>query len=690
MDVNYEAQDNDNDADDMTDEELVRRIHGFFDRAVDGDRESRAQRLEDLRFCALSDQWPSWAKRDRMTPGRERPMLVVNRSKQFVQRAVNQYLEAMPQIKVRPVDDDADPDTAKALEEIVRFVQQRSKSEQCYGMAIEPAIREGIGYCRVTTKYTDDNGFDQEIVILPIPNPYSVYFDPTSILPDGSDARACIIADDMSREEFERQYGKEIDTGSFDFIGAGDSRGWNEKNSVRVAEYYELDTDVVGELLMLQDGSIVDSSQVQADIPDEYVVNRRKIEKTVCQWYKIAGSTILERSEIPCSMLPVVRFAGQQVIADGKVYWHGMTRDLRSSQIQYNYQQSAMTELVGLQPLAPWIAAKGQIEDNETEWSQANRVPFSVLTYKPVTVAGNLVGPPDRTPFAQIPNGAFNLLQLAIDDMKAVTGQWNASQGSADENDQSGKAILAQQRQGDMSLAHYAIHANQAIEQLGRIIIDMIPRVYTRPTLFRILGEDGEVNQVAIDPTQPQPKQQPPEGLSKGVEAIYNPGMGKYDVAVSTGPSFATRRAESAAMLMDLAGRYPPLMQMAGDLVVSSLDSPVADKIAERLRPPGAQGDEPPTPREQQLMQQAEQAMSMAESLQGQLQELGKRVVFEEEKAEIERFKAMTDRLRVVLGAQAQTPMIQASEAAILSEPVPPPVETLQDQPQQPQPAGNQ
>jgi hypothetical protein len=670
MDENY---DHDNDTDDQNDEEIVRRIHDFFRRSLDADQESRSQRLEDLRFCALGDQWPQWSKRDRMTPGRERPMLVINRTKQFVMRATNQFLEAIPQIKARPVDDNADPDCAKALTEVMRHIHQSSNAEMCYGMAVEPQIREGIGYCRVMTEYAGDGTFDQEIKIKPIPNPYSVYFDPTSILPNGSDARACLICEDMSREEFERQYGKDVETGSFAFIGAGDQRGWNEKNTVRVAEYYELETETTGDLLLLADGSTIEASQI-ADpsmLQPGMVVDKRPIEQKKCMWYKVAGSTILDRREIPCTMLPIVRFAGAQVIHDGKMYFHGMVRDLTSSQIQYNYQQSAMTEMVGMQPLSPWVAPFGATEDFNDEWSQANRVPFSVLRYKPVSVAGTLVGAPERQPFAQIPNGAFNLLQLAIDDMKAVTGQWNASQGSADESDQSGRAILAQQRQGDVSLAHFSIHANQAIEQLGRVILDMIPRVYTRPTLFRILGEDGEVQQVAIDPNQPQAKTEPSEQM-RGVEAIYNPGMGKYDVAISTGPSFATRRAESAAMLMDLAQKYPPLMQIAGDLVVSSLDSPVADKIADRLRPPTAEGDDPPTPREQQLMQQAEQAMAMAEQLQQQLQALGQKIVFEEEKLDLDRYKAMTDRLNVLLKAPDPTnPAVVAGEAAVLSQPVP-------------------
>jgi hypothetical protein len=153
-------------------------------------------------------------------------------------RATNQFLEAIPQIKARPVDDNADPDCAKALTEVMRHIHQSSNAEMCYGMAVEPQIREGIGYCRVMTEYAGDGTFDQEIKIKPIPNPYSVYFDPTSILPNGSDARACLICEDMSREEFERQYGKDVETGSFAFIGAGDQRGWNEKNTVRVAEYY--------------------------------------------------------------------------------------------------------------------------------------------------------------------------------------------------------------------------------------------------------------------------------------------------------------------------------------------------------------------------------------------------------------------------------------------------------------------
>jgi len=652
--------------------EIVRRAHEFFERVTSADNESREARRKDLRFCALGDQWPGWAKRDRSEPGRERPMLVINRTKQFVTRAINSYLESLPSIKCRPIDDQADPDTAEAVQEIVRHIQYRSKADQAYGMAIEPQMREGLGFCRVSTRYADDDGFDQEIVILPIPNPFKVYFDPDAQMPDGSDGRKCIIAEEMTREDFEAQY-PGVDPGSNSWVGAGDSRGWDTKERVRVAEYFEVITDRQGELLMLEDGSVIPSEQHDGMTP---VIARRQREQKRCLWHKIAGSTVIESREMPCSMLPVVRFAGSMVVVDGKLSFHGMVRDLESPQIQYNYQQSAMTELVGLQPIAPYITAYGQTEDFEGEWSQANRVPLTRLRYKPVTVAGNLAAPPERQPFAQIPNGSFNLLQLAIDDMKAVTGQFNASQGSADETDQSGRAILAQQRMGDTSLAHYAIHANQAIEQLGRVILDMIPKVYTRPMLFRILGEDGAQKQIAIDPGQQQAAM-PVQGGP--IEAIYNPGVGKYDIAITTGPSFQTRRAESAAMLMDLAGRVPQLMQVAGDLVVGSLDSPVASKIADRLRPPGLE-DETQDPQVAALTQQLQQMQAQLEQMQAALES-------KEEEAEIKRFDALTNRLKVILPAAQQADQMAAQqEAAIMAEPLPDTDEQEQQQQEMMQP----
>lgn len=618
----------------------VERAKQLFQDAQDYDSSSRAERMDDLRFCALSEQWPSWSVRDRNQPGKERPMLTINRMRGVVQLVTNDLISGIPAIKAVPVDDVSDPKTADGLTEILRHIQQRSNAKSAFALALSPMVREGIGYVKVGTRYVDDESFDVEPVILAVPNPFSVYFDPNSLLMDGSDAERALIAEDMSRAEFERRY-PGVKTSSDFPEGMGDSRGWNTKEQVRIAEFYEIVTEESGYLVLLQDGRTV---QVQG-LTGVPAVAARPMKAKKCVWYKIAGSQILEQGEFPSKRIPIVPFIGNRTIYDGKQYIEGMARVMKSSQIQYNYQQSAMTEMIGYQPLAPYIAAAGQVEKYMNDWAKANRLPLPVLVYDPVTIAGNLAPPPQRQPFAQIPAGAFNLLQIAIDDMKAVVGQFDASLG-AKEVDQSGRAIIAQQRQGDDAVAHYMMHRDLSITHVGRILLDMIPKLYTKPTVLKILGEDGELKTVNIDPSL----QQSSVNVEGQVEAILNPAIGQYDITITTGPSYETRRQEGAALLTDLVSKYPALMERAGDLVIGAIDAPMADKLAERIRPPDVATGEGVTPEVQRMRQQMEQLMQTAEQLQAMLADKRAAEEREAEKAEIEKFDAMTRRLSALSG----------------------------------------
>ena len=67
----------------------------------------------------------------------------------------------------------------------------------------------------------------------------------------------------------------------------------------------------------------------------------------------------------------------------------------------------------------------------------------------------------------------------------------------------SGKAILARQKEGDVSTFHFIDNMTRAIRQAGRILVQYIPAIYDTPRVVRIIGEDGteemrQVNQPVI------------------------------------------------------------------------------------------------------------------------------------------------------------------------------------------------
>jgi hypothetical protein len=250
-----------------------------------------------------------------------------------------------------------------------------------------------------------------------------------------------------------------------------------------------------------------------------------------------------------------------------------------------------------------------------------------------------------------VPAGALQEALNAADDMKSIIGIYDASLG-ARSNETSGRAILARQREGDVSTFHFIDNLSRAIRHGGRIILDLIPKVYSTERIIRVLGEDLAPATARIAPTgsafaegRPSADYVPAdesaragaeEGPDPALEAIYDLTVGKYDLTVSAGPSFTTRREEAALQMEAFIQKAPQAAMIIGDLYAKNLDWPGADEIAERLKrmvPPqalGAQPDPGPegpptgTPPQPDLAVQAQiaQGMQIIQAQQARIAEL--------------------------------------------------------------------
>jgi hypothetical protein len=633
------------------DNKILELAYKRFNLAADLENEGRIERLEDVKFVRLGQQWPDSVKRDRERPGQERPMLTINRLFQFRNQIINEIRQNRPGIKIRPVDDKADKETAEIMQGLVRHIQDSSKADIAYDTAAEWQVDTGLGYFRIITDYCEDDSFNQDIVIKRVVDPNKVYYDPESTEPDGSDARWAFVIEDWALDEFKTEY-PDVDVTAFKDGVTGDRQGWFGKDFVRVAEYFEIESKP-RILVQLQDGS----TAWKDEIPEEYqelIIAERKSNDKRCKWYKIGGDKILEQTELPTSFIPVIPVLGNEVWVEGKRHVHGLTRFAKDPARQYNYMQSANTEVMALAPRAPYIAAEGQLDGYEQEWAMANRHNLSVLTYNPVSFGGTVIGAPQRQQPVTTNPGFESAMMRAVDDMKSSMGIFDASLGNRESN-QSGKAILSQQRQANIGNFHFSDNLNRSIKQAGRIIIEMIPKIYDTQRVIRILGEDDSPKQVKLNPEQLQPKIEVPNEKG-GVDTIYNLNIGKYDLVVDTGPSYATKRQEAAESMMSLVQADPQVLQIAGDVIVRNMDWPGADEIADRIKamlPPQIQqemkSEEDGQPQvDPQVQQQMQQMADMVEHLSQELKAAQAKAESDEDKLDIERFKAQTDRMKVI------------------------------------------
>jgi hypothetical protein len=607
----------DNKPDTVADDDaaIVQRAKECYRLGMEASAKWREAAIEDLEFLA-GEQWDPQIKGQRDAQGR--PALTVNRLPQFVRQVTNEQRQSKPAVTVNPVDSGSDVRTAEVLQGIIRNVEYTSNADAAYAAGGQSAAVTGLGYWDVGTEYEDEGSFEQRLVIRRIADPLSVLMDPGAKELAGDDARWGLISTDISKGEWEANFpGREMPK-STGWKGEGDqAAGWVAEEGVRLHEFRYV-TEEPDELLDvpaglfedMQEGGAARVSELEPAVAQllksSGVSSRHTTRRKVC-WARIAGDEVVEKGEFAGRYLQLVRVVGTELTLNGDTVYEGVVRHAKDTQRMLNYFVSAEAEAIALTPKAPFIAAEGQTAGYEAEWENANQRPLSVLHYKPTSLNGTPVPPPQRVMAEANVQAITNARMQAADDLKAVTGIYDAALG-ARSNEQSGRAILARQSQGQTANFHFQDNLAMAIRYTGRILVDLAPKIYSGPRILRILGEDGKHEMVPVN--------QQAEFRGEPVEIALD--AGRYDVAVSMGPSYQSRRQELTAQLLEFLKINPQVGQFVMDLLVESMDMPNSAAIAERLRkmlPPEIKPPDDKQPPPQVLAQQLQQAMQMNQAL---------------------------------------------------------------------------
>jgi hypothetical protein len=558
----------------MENDQRIQDAQKFLRFANDADSYNRQEALDDLKFSA-GDQWPVEVQNSRNLEAR--PCLTINKLDGFIRQVCNQQRQARPRMKAHSMNSAANAKVADILTGIFKHIEVNSDADTAYDTAFEFAVRMGWGYYRVVTDYVREDSFDQEIYIKPISNPFTVYFDPNSRMPDGSDAETCLITEVMSKKDFKAQYPNADDGGNFNSRGTGDADAdWIMKEDIRIAEWWSTERKKT-KLLLLSDGTQVFKDEAPSpELMAEagiFVVSERDTLRKVIKWCKLTGLEVLEESTWVGKYIPIVPVYGQQITIDDKRKKYGLVRMAKDPQRMYNYWRTALTESVALAPKAKWLLAEGQDEGHENEWAQANIKAAPVLRYKQKDIEGQPAPVPVRLQPEPPPAGIVEATSAINNDLQTVVGIYDANQFV--QGNQSGKAIRGQQMQIDMTNFHYFDNLTRSLKHTGRIILDLIPKIYDKERVMRIIGYDNRPEMVTINQRTVD---------DEGVEKILNDvTVGEYDVYMDTGPGYQSKRQEAVESMIPLLQANPELFQAAGDLVFRNMDFPGADVIADRL-----------------------------------------------------------------------------------------------------------
>jgi len=536
--------------------ELRTRVEERLEKMNSYNSQQYDQIENDLEFASGS-QWD-----DEVTAERDlddRPSITVNLVRTYINRIVNPLRLNSIGMNIETGDDNI----TELLSGVLRDIESRSVASEAYEIAYENAVTSGLGWIKVGLDYLSEDSLEQRITVESVPNPLSVYIDPYSKKIDGSDAKYAVEVTYIDEKQAKKDYGDEA-TGEYAF-GIDLYSSWNiPEGSVADMTFYEVIEDKQTKY-WYADGSV----SLDNEIEGMAFIAKRSIPKTHVLVSRFVGQMLVEQSTIDIPYVPLIPVYGDKLFLEreANIRLGGVVHWTKDSQKMVNYYASNELELASLAPKAPFVAAEGQIEGYEEEWATANTRNHSVLPYNPTALNGQAVPPPMRLDNTAQTGGLIASRDKAQSDMGREIGIFDNLLGGMEGANESGKAVLLRQSQGEMATIHYQDNLTKSITQVGRVVLNLMPYVGDVEQTVTIRNKDGKKESVNIT-----------------LADIVTPELLKtLDIEITSGPAYESRRRESLNAMLTIGQIMPEKMGAMADVIVRELDAPGSDVIADRL-----------------------------------------------------------------------------------------------------------
>lgn len=614
------------------DEALLKEIRDNYRRYLEAWKPQHEHREKLMRYLCGDP----WSEKDR-TARANRPCISHDELNQYVFQCVNAARANKRGVKIEPAGSGATDKTAELHEDIVRTVEYKSDAPAIYLQAYQDEVEGGYGFCRISRLYINDDTDDQEMVVLPIPNPDSVLYDPDCKKPDWSDAKGVFVLDPIEKKEFEELYP------DADLVGFTDEDGsirqdWINEDNILRAEYWKLKTTRVKG----KTGRMIEKHEVI-----QYITN---------------GIQILEKNPQPGKEIPIIPFIGLQrwVKENGspKRMLFGLASFALDPQMTLAYLCSQEMEEAGLSPKSPYQGYVGQFETDSDAWKNLTKIPVAFIQVDPIVdpATGQVLPLPQRVQFT--PN--FQAFEVAKESarraIQAAIGGSPLPTDSQRQNQKSGVALQKINASEEIGSFHLVDGYKRAIKRAGRIMESWMESTYDTTREMGLHRRNDSRRMVTLNNPKPE----------EGQEA-NNIGDEEHDITTTDGPSAESQR-QAAGEFVDLIVQElanlpiePPQKAkiLALGIKLKQL-GPLGDEMAEIISPTDGQ-QLPPQAQAVlgKLQQQTQQLHAYAQQLEGQVQKL----TFEKEAKivehagdmELERLKLENDLAKAEVTTKAQS-----------------------------------
>jgi hypothetical protein len=607
---------------DMDDEDVVKHAlaKSRYSESWTAEDDQRSEAIDDLQFTHIEgSQWDE----DTRALRKDRPKYEINKVALSVEQVLGDMRQSHISGKIRPVSGDATIQMAEQLNGLVRNIENDSDFKYIKEISSKEAFTGGFGAWQIVTEYNDDDSFEQSIKIKPIHSATtSVYFDAASRDYCHRDAMFCFVKQDISKQVFKELYGEETPISSMDTENYISSKDWQDRDTVAIADYW-VKEPYKKRIGLFSDGSTKEITPEIEKVLDEMaeggisVVKVREVDSHKVVHYKMSGDRFLDGpNEWAGKYIPVIPQYAYELWLDNQHYYRGMVRFAKDAQRIYNYTTSAKIEAASRAPQDPWMVTPRMVKGFETKWQDFPNTNDFALPFNPDPMVPG--GVPQRLGAPAVNNALVEQTYQADQDIQATTGRFAPSLGN-NQREQSGKALGIQRQQTDLGTFEMVDNLARSVRYCTEVLLDLIPKIIDTPRKERILGEDGESNLVEFN------KIVYDEETQEAVLVENDIALGKYDVISDVGPSYLTKRMETAENLAFLIQTAPDLAPMALPFYLENMDSPGVQELKAMLRKQLInQGMLKPNEKEQIEIQEQQQdpAFIAQKQMQAQMQEL--------------------------------------------------------------------
>lgn len=567
--------------------EELRKVHArAVDRrrkAIEYSKDERSLVARDHRFCDIPGaQWDEIAEDDSIR-------LEINRIKKSRDILLGDYRQNKIAAKVRPRRGGATKKLAETHAGIIRNQMSAGGAEDALDNAAFELYTGGIAAIHLCTDYGPGDTWEQEVKIEAIHDANGrVWIDPNSTDENHRDARWMCLDERIHKDDFARNWpGKAAVSLNEPLIGNFLDH-WTDADFVTISRYYEAE-EYDTHLIKLSDGRIVEDDDDFRRIADELAatedesgqprepvveVERRPKRMRRVWHYRMSGAEVLEGPDLWAGkFIPLAVGYGVHGRVGSRHWYHGIVRPAIDPQKFYNFAYSANAQRCAESLPDVFVATSTQIGPHKDAWQTMNVKRPPVLMYEPDPKAD---GKPQKQGGASIDPNLVAMLRESEEGIKATLGMFSPSLGD-NPSSQSGKAIVAQQRQGDMGTYVLMDNFGKLVKYVAEQLLDLNPRIYDTERQERIVKEDGSVELVYIN--------QEVIDEATGKKTIVNDfSVGEYDIIRDVGPGFSTRRQETLGLLTEYGRNNPQFQALTLDMVAKMIDMPEAEEVEKRFR----------------------------------------------------------------------------------------------------------